>query len=95
MENNDALLRRVLNLIKKGMKWQDKKDASDEEVVEKIGVSKVQLEAYLSGKEKIPDDLIKKLMSFYDARIVEVTDTIVRQIEIPPDEGGGDVANDC
>jgi len=82
METNKELLKHTIIAIKRFGEWHGK-NISEEEMTEKLNISKKQLLAYLNGEEKIPDNLASNLLSSYGLKTTVVHGIEVREIIIP------------
>jgi len=86
MDTSKRYLQGALTSIRKSLETRQQINVSDEEIVQKIGISKTQLDDYLNGEETIPDDLVPNLLAAYGQRIVSCIDIVERYVDIQPDE---------
>lgn len=84
MENIIESLQNIIDTIKRKELWHGRQVA-EEEIAQRVNLSKEQLLKYLNGEEKIPEGLETK-MSSYGLKRVLVHDVQTRHIHISPED---------
>lgn len=86
MENDKSSLQTAIEVIKRKLEITQQKMLTDEEIAQKLGISKPQLEGYLNGNKNVPEEIESHLLSLYGLKRRTVEHKVEHFVYIPPED---------